>query len=284
MTDRLAWVVLTQGTRRLEVGRALASIRAHGRPDTIVVVENGGTPGDYGPDVEVVRPADNLGVPGGRDLGVRATSADVVGFLDDDAELVSGDVGGSILATMRREPSIGAVAFRIVDEAGETQRRHVPRPGSRSAARSGSVATFLGGACAIRRSAYDDAGGYWPDLVYAHEELDLSWRMIDRGHVVHYDADILVRHPRLPISRHGEGWRLTGRNRVLIARRDLPWLIVAVHTLVWLALGVARAPGRAARRGYVSGWLAGWRPAVPRRPIRWSTVARLARLGRPPLV
>lgn len=283
-TSGLAWIVLTQGERPQELNTALDSIRAHGRPDAIVVVENGGERGEYGPDVEVVRSPTNLGVPGGRDAGMRATDAPVVAFLDDDAELMSTDVGGAISARMAQEPEIGVVTFRIIDGEGTTQRRHIPRPGSGSAERSGPVATFLGGACAIRRSAYAAAGGYWPDLVYAHEELDLAWRMLDVGHAVHYDADIVVRHPRLPISRHGEGWRLTGRNRVLVACRDLPWAVAAVHTVVWLLLGTVRAPGRAARLAYLRGWWSGWSVPVPRRAIRWHTVGRLARLGRPPII
>ena len=284
VTAGLGWVILTQGTRPKELRAAIDSIRTNGAADEIVIVENGGTTADHGPDVRVVRSPTNLGIPGGRDLGVRSTSASIVGFLDDDAVLVSVDSGRRIVSAMEADPGLGVLSFRIVDESGSTQRRHVPRLGNRSADRSGPVATFLGGACAIRRDAYEQAGGYWPELFYAHEELDLAWRLYDSGYRAHYVADIVVEHPRAPISRHAEGWRLTGRNRVLVARRDLPWALVVPHTAIWIVIGIARAHGAPSRKAYVGGWVAGWRTTVPRRPIRWRTVTRIARSGRPPIV
>lgn len=283
MTAGPAWVVLTQGTRPAAVREAIDSIRRHGAPTEIVVVENGGPSAEYGSDVRVVRTGTNLGVPGGRDVGIRHTDAAIVGFLDDDATLVASSFGASVVAAFD-DVDLGALSFRITDDSGTTQRRHVPRAGGGSADRSGPVASFLGGACAIRRSAYDAAGGYWSELFYAHEELDLGWRLHDAGFGVRYDADLLVEHPRTPISRHPDGWRLTGRNRVLIARRNLPWVLVPIHTLVWLVLGVFRAPDASARRAYVGGWWSGWRGDARRRPVRWRTIAVLTRSGRPPVV
>jgi GT2 family glycosyltransferase len=35
--------------------------------------------------------------------------------------------------------------------------------------------------CAIRRSAYLEAGGLPDAFFFAHEEIDLSWRLIDRA-------------------------------------------------------------------------------------------------------
>ena len=279
-----AWVVLTQGTRPVAVRAAIESIRANGAPSEIVVIENGGPPAEYGNDVRVHRTERNLGVPGGRHVGVCQTESAVVCFLDDDATLVAADFGASVAAAFDDDARLGALSFRITDGAGTTQRRHVPRVGSRSAGRSGPVTTFLGGACAIRRAAYQAAGGYWAELFYAHEELDLSWRLQDAGFDVRYAANLFVEHPHTPISRHADGWRRTGRNRVLIARRNMPWAVLPVHTLAWLVLGAFRAPDRSSRAAYVSGWWSGWRGPALRRPIRWRTVARLTRLGRPPVV
>ena len=187
-------------------------------------------------------------------------------------------------ALFAEDPQLAVVTARIVDEDGRSARRHVPRIGRRGLVRDGDVATFLGGACAIRRSAYQAVGGYWCDLWYGHEELDLAWRLIDAGYRVSYVPDAVVFHPRTDISRHAEGWKLTGRNRVWIARRNLPWPIALLHTLNWLVLGVIRAPSGGCRRTYVAGWWSGWRGSVDRRPIRWRTVWRLTGLGRPPVI
>lgn len=288
----ITWVLLTRGDRPTELTCAVESILRQSVGSYIVVVANGP------PDAATVLPAriaelsqvamirlpENLGVPGGRDHGIRASTGDVVAFLDDDAELLTEDANRSIEAAFAADPTLGAVSFRIEDDDGNTQRRHVPRAGAGGADRSGPAATFLGGACAIRRSAYDEAGGYWADLFYAHEELDLSWRLHDRGHRVDYRPDIVVRHPRTPIGRHGDGWTRTGRNRVLVARRNLPLPIMAVHVTMWLILGVLRAPDVTCRLAYVRGWISGCTGEVERAPIRWRTVMALARSGRPPIV
>lgn len=289
------WVVLTRGDRPAALAAAVTSLRASATTGSIVVVLNGPEAGTtielsdgfsdgFSDDrVIVVESAENLGVPGGRDLGLESTQTPLVGFLDDDARLVSADSLGSVVEQFATNHSLGAMSLRLVDEDGNTSRRHVPRRGTRGTDRSGPVVTFLGGASIIRRSAYLTVGRYWADLVYGHEELDLAWRLIEHDYSIRYEADISVYHPHTEISRHADGWWRTGRNRVLIARRNLPAPVMAVHTLAWLAIGTLRAPGGPCRRRYVGGWFGAWRVTVDRDPMSWSTLLRLRRLGRFPI-
>jgi hypothetical protein len=273
--------VLTQGTRPAELAAALESLAG----EHVIVVNNGGPPDAVPVDANVtVHQYDtNLGVPGGRDAGVKATDHPIIAFLDDDA-IASPGLSATIASAFEANPDLGAVATRLVDEHGDVTRRHVPRFGGRYSEASTDATLFIGAGHAIRRTAYVEAGGYWPDLVYGHEEIELSWRLIDRGWRVRYLHEAVVVHPRAEIGRHEHGWRLTGRNRVMIARRSLPWPIASVHVVAWLFLGAIRAPGSAARRAYVSGWLSGWSIDVAHRPIRWATVWRLTRAGRPPVL
>lgn len=274
----LEWVVLTTGQRPKEVAAAVASV---GAVSSCVVANGGGGDTESGA-TRVLKIEVNVGVPGGRDLAARSSSADILGFLDDDASCLS-EVNERVVAAFD-PPDIGAVSFRLIDEAGATAVRHVPRPLGRCATDSGNVATFLGGACAIRRDAYEQVGGYYTDLFYGHEEVELSWRLIDAGWRIRYLADVHVFHPRTDISRHADGWRLTGRNRVMIARRTLPWPVAAMHVSLWLVVGSLRAARQGSLRAYVSGWWSGWRHEVDRNPISWSGVWRLTRLGRPPII
>jgi GT2 family glycosyltransferase len=273
--------------------RAVASLTSgqdldRGRDQEVVVVANGAPtpPHDGLPGARILSLASNLGVPGGRDAGLRSTESAVVGFLDDDAAF-RGDIR-AVAEAFDHDPTLGAVSFRLVDEDGRSSARHVPRPGGRDAHAGGMVAQFLGGASAIRRDAYDEVGGYFTDLHYGHEEIELCWRLVDAGWSIRYLAEIEVFHPRTDISRHDNGWRLTGRNRVWIARRTLPWPIAVVHVAVWLVLGLFRTPDARCRRQYVAGWWSGWRQrwpdGSPRRAISWRTVWALTRLGRPPVI
>lgn len=275
----VAWVVLTTGDRPAQLENALRTLA----PDSVVVIANGCDQPErgFGQNVCVHRLPENVGVPAGRNDGLRRVAGGIVGFLDDDAELVGDST--AISEAFESAPNLGAVALRLVDEHGATARRHVPRPGGRDPELSGDVALFLGGACAIRREAYEEVGGYFTELFYGHEEVELSWRLIDAGWSIRYLANVEVFHPRTTIERHVDGWELTGRNRVMVARRTLPWPVAAVHVLLWLALGLKRAPRGEARRRYLAGWRRGWRVRVDRSPISWRGVARLTRLGRPPI-
>jgi GT2 family glycosyltransferase len=278
-TPSLGWVVLTMGDRPDALRRAISSLT----PDAcLVVVNGGGDAADLLPGTRSIDLPENLGVPGGRDRGLRESDHEIIGFLDDDAELR--ESSRAIVREFAFDPRLGAVALRLVDEDGDTSRRHVPRLGGSDPDRPGDVALFLGGACAIRREAYEQVGGYYTDLFYGHEEVELCWRLVDAGWNIRYLADVEVFHPRTSIERHPDGWEKTGRNRVLIARRTLPRPLSIVHTIVWLALGAWRAPSAESRRRYVRGWRTGWRHDVRRAPISWGGVWRLTRLGRPPVV
>lgn len=283
---KVAAVVLTLGDRPEPLAEACRSLDASGVVDEVVVVWNGTAPDEPGPAVgcarrDIALPA-NLGIPGGRDVAIGAADAELVVCLDDDAAVLRGLAVAC--AAFADDAGLAAVALRLVDQNGHTSRRHVPRLGRLGVDRPGPVATFLGGACVIRRRAYDDVGGYWSDLWYGHEELDLAWRLTDAGWSVRYMPETTVFHPRSPIGRHAEGWRLTGRNRVWIARRNLPLPLLVSHTVGWLLIGAIRAPGRTARRAFLGGWWSGWKDEIGRKPIRWATVWRLTRAGRPPIV
>ena len=278
------------GDRPVELHRAISSLLAQRTSATIVVFANGADVGaveasvPVDSNVLVLGSDENLGAPGGRVAAIAHLDSDIefLGFLDDDGEVLRSDLN-DCLAVEFKEPDVAVVAMRLVDASGATNRRHVPRPGGGSAAVSGDVPFFLAGAVAMRRSAYELAGGYWAELFYAHEEIDLAWRIIEAGGRIVYRPSLTVFHPRTSISRHARGWWQTGRNRVAVARRNLPLPILVVHVLVWLALGAIRAP-RGCRWAYVSGWLAGWRLDAQRRPISYQTVIRLCRLGRLPVI
>lgn len=283
-TLRPGWVILTMGDRPDQLVAALDSVLAQEPEGPVLVVAQGATVA-VPTGIDVLTPTTNLGIPGGRDAGLQAIDADIVFFLDDDAAYADPHVATRALETMRLRPDLGAISLRIIDEHGATLRRHVPRLGTRGAHRSGPVTSFLGGACAVRRTAYLDAGGYHAAFFYGHEEMDLAWRMLDAGYTVEYDAAPAVVHPHVPIAASGgDRWRLLGRNRVWLARRRLPHPIDWLHTAIWLAAEMARAGSSRARRAYWHGWKSGWSGPVDRRPISWRTVYRMGRLGRPPII
>lgn len=298
----LEWVVLTVGDRPDEADAAVRSVladgmrRASGDVDTAgtrrglttscILVLNGADvppPVAADPAVEVVDAGENLGVPGGRHLGVERAQGDVVAFLDDDAVVVGG-TSTAVLDAFADDPRLGALAMRIVDEDGQVARHFSPHLGRRGGDGREDVTMFVGAGHALRTDAYREVGGYFTDIVYGHEEIELCWRLVDAGWRISYEPAAVVFHPRIEIGRRPSAWYQTGRNRVRIARRTLPWPVAYVHVGVWLVAGWLKAPAGEGRSGYVRGWRRGWRDDVDRSPISWRGVWRLARLGRPPII
>jgi len=317
---RLGAVVLTTGGRPRELARAVASVRGQRHADVRIVVvfnhdaaESGiddpageaiaqdgirrGPAGgelaaaDLGldDDVEVVTPGRNLGIPAGRNLGVRHLTShgpvpDAVLFLDDDARLVGDDVLAKVAVAFEADERLAVVTMRLRDPVtGRTERRHVPRLRVGDPSRSSWVTTFLGGACVIRAQAFEEAGGLPDDFFYAHEETSLAWRMLDAGWRLHYRGDLEVAHPAAAPSRHPNFHRLSARNRVLLAHLHLPFIIAAVYVTTWILLSVVRAPRSLPM--IVAGVRDGLRMRhLPRSPIKWRTILTMARYGRPPLI
>lgn len=284
---KLSVIVLTMGDRPAELNRAVRSALDQRDVEVeVVVVGNGCELPDLPADATALPLPDNLGIPAGRNQGVLASSGDVLVFLDDDGYYADEAVGRRISDAFAADPMLGVLSFRIGDtDGGPGSRRHVPRLRAGDPLRSSEVTTFLGGACAVRRSVFEQVGGLPGHFFYAHEETDLAWRVLDLGYRIVYDADIVMFHPMCLPSRHAEFYRMNARNRVWLARRNLPWPLAWLYLIDWAALTLARErSGRALRpwfRGFVEGWRA---PAGERRPISWRTAWRMTRLGRPPVI
>lgn len=278
----IAVVVLTQANRPAELVRAIASVRAQEQVDLqLVLVVNGAHPPRTEPSDRLVVLPENVGIPGGRNIGATAADAQLIMFLDDDAELLDTGLLAAVVDRFKADPRLGAMAIRLIDEDGRTQRRHIPRLGSRSAEKSGPVTYFVGAACVVRTATFHGVDGFDGRFFYAMEESDLSWRVLDAGWSIWYSADLKAFHPRTAPSRHPGHARLTARNRLWMAWRLLPAPMFAGYLLTWTSLAVARgARPREMLAGYREAWSA--RPA--RQQIRWRTVVRMTLLGRPPVV
>lgn len=287
-TLTVSCIILTQGDRPDELKRAVSSVQEqHGDPVEIVVVANGGAATDPPLGVQIVRLRENAGVPGGRNIGVEASTGDVVLFLDDDGWLRDKETVQRLRTMFRSRPSLGIVSFRIVDpDTGITQRRHVPRLRVGDPERSSDVTSFLGGACAIRRTVLNECGGLPAKFFYSHEEIDLGWRALDAGYDIRYDAEAVMYHPQTePSARHSSYYFNNARNRVWLARRRLPAALMPLYLGTWTAITITRHRHLSSLREWSRGFAEGWRsdPGA-RRPIRWRTVWRMTRLGRPPVI
>ncbi|WP_326793393.1 glycosyltransferase [Streptomyces sp. NBC_00841] len=289
---KLGAVIITMGNRPDELRALLDSVaKQDGDRIEVVVVGNGAPVPDVPAGVRTVELPENLGIPGGRNVGIEAfgpsgADVDALLFLDDDGLLPLTDTAELCRQAFEQDPKLGIISFRIADpDTGVTQRRHVPRLRAADPMRSSRVTTFLGGANAVRTQVLAEVGGLPGDFFYAHEETDLAWRALDAGWMIDYRADMVLNHPTTAPSRHAVYHRMVARNRVWLARRNLPAPLVPIYLGVWLLLTLLRKPSGPALKAWFGGFREGWtKPSGPRRPMKWRTVWRLTRLGRPPVI
>jgi GT2 family glycosyltransferase len=280
-------VVLTMGNRPDDLKRGLVSLLNQRDVDLdVVVVGNGWQPVGLPDGVKAHRLSENLGIPAGRNAGVDLVEGDLLFFLDDDACLPEDDILARMATQFDADPTLGMIQPRVVDpDGGEAPRRWTPRLRVGDPARSSPAMNVWEGAVAIRRDAFDLAGG-WPEpFWYAHEGIDLAWRIWDAGFHVRYDGEIEVFHPAIQPTRHAEFYRYQARNRVWLARRNLPLPVGVIYVLAWIGVSALRLRSRIAWRETLRGYRIGLtESAGERRPISWRTIWRMTRAGRPPVI
>jgi GT2 family glycosyltransferase len=284
---RLGCIVLTKGRRPAELAAALDSLAGQlGVETDVVVVGNGWEPSSLPEGVHAVALEVDHGIPAGRNAGVNAVVGDLLFFLDDDARLASHDALARVAARFAAEPDLGMLQLRVrSSDGGPAPRDWVPRLRVGDPARSSEVTAVWEGAVAIRRTVFEQAGGWPEEFRYAHEGIDLAWRVMDTGRRVVYAGDIEVLHPSYRTAPHDYSAYYGARNRVFLARRNLPPALGALYVagFVLRTLPLLRTPdrARAALRGYRDGLR---RPCGGRRRLRAGTLWRMTRAGRPPIM
>lgn len=124
----------------------------------------------------------NGGPAAARNSGVAATSASVVAFVDSDAV-----VGSDALQRLARhmvDPAVAAVAPRVRDPLLDMG----PHPAT---VRPGSAVPYVPATVLVVRRTdlgFDEALRYG-------EDVDLIWRLVERGRTVRYDPEVVVEHP-----------------------------------------------------------------------------------------
>jgi GT2 family glycosyltransferase len=285
---RFGCVVLTMGRRPDDLRMAIESLRRQEGVETdVVVVGQAWEPEGLPEGVRGVGLAENVGIPAGRNAGVPHTDAELLFFLDEDASVVEPGTLRRLGEMFAADSRLGLVQLRVDPrEGGSAPRDWHPRLRESGRTRAGDATLVWEGAVAMPRRVFDEVGGWPGEFRFVHEGIDLAWRVMDAGYRVHYAADMAALHP-LPVPgvRHGYSLWYAARNRVWLARRYLPFPLGALFVSTFALRTLPRLRSLDDVRTAVRGYIAGMRgPCGGRRRLKASTLWRMTRAGRPPVI
>lgn len=174
------------------------------------------------PNVNLIELDKNLGVPGGRNFGMRLGSAEVIVCLDNDAIFESSDSLQKTLLIFEKNSRIGILGFKILNAYTRSIDRAswvYPRSLLNQADEYFITTRFCGAGHAVRRVNYEAVGGYDDSLFFYWEEVDLSNKIINLGQLLVYDPQVAILHKTSPDSR--VEWR---ENRFFYLVRNILYL------------------------------------------------------------
>jgi len=194
------------------LGTCLQSIVADmGEQDELIVVDNGSVDGSsdfvltHYPQAQLIR-SQNIGYAGGNNLGAAAAQGEYLVFLNPDIYLQPGSLS-FLLSPLERRSDIAlttpCVVFmrrpEVINTCGNTI-HYTGLTYCRGAGRSrmnyptAEVDAVSGAAFAIRRSVFEELGGFDRRFFMYVEDTDLSWRARLAGYRCLYVAEAVIQH------------------------------------------------------------------------------------------
>lgn len=95
------------------------------------------------------------------------------------------------------------------------------------------VSYYVGTTHAIRRELFKDCGGYNKDLFFGEEEMDLSYKAINKGWRIWYEPSVVVLHFPQPSTVGEKELYHHIKNRFYLAKKYLPLKYMIFYLITW---------------------------------------------------
>lgn len=272
-------VVIPTHNRARLVARAIESVLAQDhRPLEVLVVDDGSTddteqvvsqfPREL---VRYLKNSSNLGAAASRNFGASQASHTFLAFLDSDDQAQPGWLT-SLLGELE-QPGVGAACCGLdhYDAEGRFLRRHLPS--DMGPAFHHTVGRFVGGVFALRKSLFDELGGYDASLASGHH-TELAIRLIEllrqKGLRVSNVPRALIRVNIHSGARIRTNWNAVYEGTLAaISKHPSAFARDPALTANYLSLaGISRA--RLGRYGEARHYFGRALVKDPKRPVRWA--------------
>jgi GT2 family glycosyltransferase len=286
-------VVIPSYNRRDSVLQLLADVyRQEGVSFEVIVVDDC-SPDDtvaaiahQFPATKILRNLVNSGPAVARNRGVRAAEGEFIVGFDSDVTVPDRTLLRRTVDAFRSFPEATGLAFRLLEPDGKTDdiaRWWHPVPIARYANARFSTHYFSGTGYAFRRASMVAAGLY-PEILYMHyEEVELAFRILDKGGTILHCPDLPVLHHANPVAQRSKiKVFYKPRNQILVALACYSWPRAITYLVPRLAYNFAaslihRHPGE------FFGALASARALAPqilaaRKPLQADTWRRISQL------
>lgn len=247
-------VLVATRNRPSELARCLASIAMQRRQPATVVLDNASDLpiSNVSPTTKVFRVESALGVAAARNYLAKTVQADLLIYLDDDAEFATSDAVER-LRHLASDSRVSLVALNCLvptnDRDATTPWRDQMSmvrgiaPGVTQTTIQGErcipCAVFIGAGFAVRRTTFEALGGFRGDFIYGGEEYHLCLRAIRAGLQPVYVPDIAVRHYQ------ATSWRLPIHERETSNLRNRWATVAELIPTVYIPLALANPTARA---------------------------------------
>ncbi|MBW4362594.1 glycosyltransferase family 2 protein [Flavobacterium taihuense] len=193
----------------------------------IIVVDNNSSDGSCEmiksrfSNVKLIQNHQNLGFPKGNNIGVAEAKGEYICILNPDT-VVAEDTFEKVLAFAKKQNNLGIVGVKLIDGTGNflpESKRGIPTPWVAftkitglyklfpkskffnkyyaqhlSENQTGEVEILVGAFMFLNKELYQEVGGFDEDCFMYSDDIDLSYRMLQKGKVNYYYHETTVIH------------------------------------------------------------------------------------------
>lgn len=187
--------------------------------------------------IEIYNEKINHGCSGGRNFGAQHSTADIIIGLDDDAIITTENFIEKIINRFSKEPECGVLMFQLKNfYSKEIESHEFPADLSVHDGNQEFFASyFIGASWAMRRDVFVSAGGFDKNFFIYMDEVDISFRIINRGYSIIYFPEIKVLHKVSPEGRLSGREKIKSqlRHRLGIGYKYLPFKYRIISAVLW---------------------------------------------------